>query len=74
MQKLIFMEIEKIRIKTDQLDDLWKTLCAERKDIQFSRQLLLKERIELSQHLLKVQRLLQGQNQRRNVVPNALRS
>lgn len=74
MQKLIFLEMEKIRVKTKQLEDLWGVLAAERADIHFSRQLLLKERIELSQHLLKVQRLLQSQNPRRNVVPNALRT
>jgi len=59
LRKLLFLEMEKIRVKTKQLEDLWSLLEKERSDIQLTRQFLLKERIELTQHLLKVQRLLQ---------------
>jgi len=61
VRKLLFLEMEKIRVKTKQLEDLWSLLEKERADIQLTRQILLKERIELTQHLLKVQRLMHTQ-------------
>lgn len=61
LRKLLFLEMEKIRVKTKQLEDLWSLLEKERSDIQLTRQFLLKERIELTQHLLKVQRIIHSQ-------------
>jgi hypothetical protein len=61
LRKLLFLEMEKIRVKTKQLEDLWSLLEKERSDIQLTRQFLLKERIELTQHLLKVQRIIHQQ-------------
>jgi len=63
LRKLLFLEMEKIRVKTKQLEDLWSLLEKERSDIQLTRQFLLKERIELTQHLIKVQRVINQQKQ-----------
>merc|ERR1712083_947362 len=63
VRKLLFLEVEKIQVKTKQLEDLWSLLEKERADIQLTRQFLLKERLELTSHLLKVQRIVQARKQ-----------
>ena len=79
LRKLLFLEVEKVRniflfffqgepdfsleVKTKQLEDLWSLLEKERSDIQLTRQFSLKERIELTQHLIKVQRVINQQKQ-----------
>jgi len=56
LRSLIFLELEKIRVKTTQLGDLWGKLKKERHGIELTRKILLKERLELTQQMGNVKR------------------
>lgn len=68
MKGLVDKELEKCSKKVDLLERQWDLLHQERHELQLCRHAVLKQRIELTQHLLQAKKILQAKRQAGDIV------